>query len=221
MGALEQVILDTLAQAGIYGPPVNIEKVLKVLGLDDIFIDYSKPPMGGTSLFFDDLKRKWRIRLLPSLPPERRTFDLAHECVEYLALREEFKGPHYQINEGAAELLIPRKWAEECIRKNGLDLFALKRLFSTASFDTCALRLLRLSPWPCTLVVVTENEKRVMGRKKKAGLSPDEEVFVNRAFRTLTPLLTSKGRKLLRSFPIPDEKRLKIKKAYIYVWDRI
>jgi hypothetical protein len=220
MGALEQVILDTLAQAGIYGPPVNIEKVLKVLGLDDIFFDYSKPPKGGTCLFFDDFKRKWRIRLLPSLPPERRTFDLAHECVEYLALREEFKGPHYQINEGAAELLIPRKWAEECIRKNGLDLFALKRLFSTASFDTCALRLLRLSPWPCTLVVVTENEKRVMGRKK-AGLSPDEEVFVNRAFRTPTPLLTSRGKKLLRSFPIPDEKRLKIKKAYIYVWDRI
>lgn len=220
MAGLKELIWETILQAGIKEPPVEMEKILRFLNLDDLFFDSEIIPEEGTVLFFDPLKGKWRIRIPGSLNPKRLTFDLAHECVEYLALKSEINCSHQEINEGAAELLIPEKWGEDLIKKEGLDLFAFKRKFNTASIDTCALRLLNLSPYWGVLVVVQGKERMAKFKRRRRWLSPDEEAFIAEASLSPHPLERSQERKVFKSFPIWDEKKLSVKKSYIYLWDR-
>src|SRR5450756_1768556 len=118
---LERVILQTLEEAGITGPPVILEHVLEHLGLS-IFWDYKQAADRKTYLFPDPKgDGGWRIRLSPLLPRQRVPFDLAHECVEFLAMRRGIEGPHWQINRAAAELLLPTAWVEEVIALDGFD----------------------------------------------------------------------------------------------------
>lgn len=220
MANLKGLIWETILQAGIKGPPVEIEKILRSLDLDDLFFDSELIPEEGTALFFDRWKGKWRIRIPGFLNRKRLTFDLAHECVEYLALKSELNCSHKEINEGAAELLIPEKWGKDLIEKEGLDLFALKRKFNTASIDTCALRLLNLSPYSGVLVVIQGEERMVKLKRRRRWFSPDEEAFILEASFSPQPLERTVKRKVFRSFPLWDEKKFRVKKSYIYFWDR-
>lgn len=220
MTGLKELIWETILQAGIKEPPVDMEKILRFLDLDDLFFDSEIIPEEGTALFFDQLKGKWRIRIPGFLNRKRLTFDLAHECVEYLALKSELNCSHREINEGAAELLIPGQWGKDLIEKEGLDLFALKRKFYTASIDTCALRLLNLSPYWGVLVVVQGKGRMVKFKRRRKWLSPDEEAFIAEASLSPHPLERSHEGQFFKSFPIWDEKKLRVKKSYIFLWEK-
>jgi hypothetical protein len=221
MSLLEMAILRTLKDAGVTAPPVELEKVLAFLNLDDVFLDYGDPGNRQTVLFFDRKKEKWRIRVSPHLPLKRLPFDLAHECVEFIALREGLEEPHFKINEAAAELLIPTQWARKCLEENGMDLFALRRTFSTASFDTCALKMVRISAQSCFLVIATRQGNQLIngkGRGRKT-LSESEVTLLEKAFNSSSPFEVKEGKKTLRAFPVPDDRKREIQKVYLFIWD--
>ncbi|MCR4428329.1 MAG: hypothetical protein NUV68_03175 [Caldiserica bacterium] len=219
MAELKEIIHETLSRAGIQHPPVEMEKILKVLDLEDLFFDSGIDQENGTVLFLDQLKGKWRIKIPSSLPRGRLIFDLAHECVEYLALKADIKCSHREINEGAVEMLIPEKWGKEFIEKEGLDLFAFKRAFSTPSLDTCAYRLLDLAPFPGVLVVLRDGERRVHRRRQRAWFSPDEEEFIQEASTSPNPIIRNLKGEVFQSFPIWDQRKFRVKKSYIYFWE--
>ncbi len=219
---LERVILQTLKEAGITGPPVILEHVLEHLGLS-IFWDYKQAADRKTYLFPDPKgDGGWRIRLSPLLPHQRVPFDLAHECVEFLAMQRGIEGPHWQINRAAAELLLPTAWVEEVIARDGFDLFAVARVFSSATFDTCALKMLLLCPKPCILTVSGNGRWRAFSPgTKRQKLTLTEQEFLALAFSSPLPRKEHIGGLRLHAFPIPDRRGLRIDKVFLFAFPEV
>ncbi|MEI6530254.1 MAG: hypothetical protein WCN99_02080 [bacterium] len=219
---LERVILQTLEEAGITGPPVILEHVLEHLGLS-IFWDYKQAADRKTYLFPDPKGNGgWRIRLSPLLPRQRVPFDLAHECVEFLAMRRGIEGPHWQINRAAAELLLPTAWVEEVMARDGFDLFAVARAFSSATFDTCALKMLLLGPKPCILTVSGNGRWRAFSPgTKRQKLTPTEQEFLDLSFTSPFPQKGYIGGLHLHAFPIPDRRGLRIEKVFLFTFPEV
>ncbi len=236
METLENLILQTLSEAGIDSPPVPLEVILGHLGLDDLFWDYSHPEEKGSSLFRDEKKNSWRIRLSPWLSRERLSFDLAHECVEFIALRAGLEAPHFKVNEGAAQLLMPALWVRKTMRETGFDLFAVKRTFSTASLDTCALRMVILSQRPCLLFTCqplpaqdenglpflkTAGQLMISCRGASPGLkrrtaNEKETSFLEEACLDFFPLVRNTDREVIKTYPVLDERRTRVKKVFMF-----
>lgn len=236
MQLLEQAILQSLKDAGVTSPPVSLDLLLKHLGLDDLFWDFSCPEEKGSSLFWDEKKNKWRIRLSPLLPRNRLPFDLAHECVEFIALNAKLEVPHFKVNEGAAQLLMPTLWVQGTIQQKGFDLFAVKRVFSTASLDTCALRMVTLSQRPCFLFTCRPSPRnegtkfspaRIVGRflvscqgtshgLKKRVIDEKETTFLLEACSSLFPLVKNGEGGVLKAYPVVDNRGTRIKKLFLF-----
>lgn len=218
MSALEGAILRTLREAGIEKPPVEVERVLRFLDLDDICW-CSDQQVKQVALIHSEKKGKYRILAPTNYPAERLPFTLAHECVEYIALREGLKPEHWKINQSAAELLLPTAWVRQCISDEGFDLFALRRRFSTASLETCALKLLGLSPFPCFLTVADRKGMRRRSYSRKSlerPISDVEEETLTEAFSGIDIVERTGGGLRCRAFPAPDTRKQCIAKVFLF-----
>ncbi|MEI6309595.1 MAG: hypothetical protein WCP58_08145 [bacterium] len=152
-------------------------------------------------------------------PAERLPFTLAHECVEYIALREGLKPEHWKINQSAAELLLPTTWVRQCISDEGFDLFALRRRFSTASLETCALKMLGLAPSPCILTVADRKWMRRRSYTRKGlerPISDVEEEALTEAFSGIDIVERVGGGLRCRAFPAPDTRMQCITKVFLF-----
>ncbi|MCX5970075.1 MAG: hypothetical protein NTV14_00925 [Coprothermobacterota bacterium] len=220
MSALEGAILRTLREAGIEKPPVEVERVLRFLDLDDICWS-SDQQVKQVALIHSENKGKHRILMPTDYPAERLPFTLAHECVEYIALREGLKPLHWKINQSAAELLLPTSWVRQCISDEGFDLFALQRRFSTASLETCAFKMLGLATSPCILTVADRKGMRRRSYTRKAlerPISHLEEEVLAEAFCGIDVVERVGGGLRCRAFPVPDRRRGGIARVFLFAF---
>lgn len=220
MSALEGAILRILREAGIEKPPVEVERVLRFLDLDDICWS-SDQQVKQVALIHSENKGKYRILVPTNYPAERLPFTLAHECVEYIALREGLKPVHWKINQSAAELLLPTAWVRQCISDEGFDLFALRRRFFTASLETCALKMLGLATSPCILTVADRKGMRRRSYARKAlerPISHLEEEVLAEAFRGIDIVERVEGGLRCSAFPVPDTRKQYITKVFLFAF---
>jgi hypothetical protein len=215
---LEEAILRALEGAGVEGPPVEVEHVLRFLGLDDINWDY-QAPAHDVALYFDPQKGKQRIRMPARRATCRQSFDLAHECVEFIALREGLKTPHWKVNRAAAELLLPSAWVTRCLEEKGFDLFAMHCRFSTASLEVCAQKMRTLAPGPTILTVA---DSRGQWRRffspylAERPISDFEKAVLEEAFTLFQPFRRSLKGVQCQVYPVPSEKTRTVSKVYLF-----
>jgi hypothetical protein len=149
--AVEQAVAGCLDRAGVSEPPVSALDIARALGIQ-IVEDRRLATRG----------RCTRIGSAPLVVvaaedrPERREWTIAHELGEILfpevaacvaqgdvaedRLREQV------ANLFATRLLLPTLWFRTAWRTSGGDLFALKQMFSTASHELIAWRMLDAAP---------------------------------------------------------------------------
>ncbi|MCG8448250.1 MAG: ImmA/IrrE family metallo-endopeptidase [Pirellulales bacterium] len=155
--AVEACAHEVLAEAGIVGPPVDALQLAKRLDLvvaEDFgmevrarFVRLGAPGGAGrgTILLADDPR------------PERRQWAVAHEIGECMAHRlfAQLGIPHADIPQSGREhaanllasaLLLPRDWYAADGNALGWDLDELKKVYSTASHELIARRMLEMSP---------------------------------------------------------------------------
>jgi hypothetical protein len=218
VSTLEGAILQTLREAGIERPPVEVNRVLRFLDLDDICWS-SDAQVKEVALIHSENKGKYRILVPTNYSIERLPFTLAHECVEYIALREGLKPMHWKINRSAAELLLPTAWVRQCIDEEGFNLFALRRRFSTASLETCAIKMLGLAKSPCILTVADRKGMRYRSYTRKGlerPISDMEEEVLAEAFHGIDIVERARGALSCHAFPVPDKRKGGIAKVFLF-----
>ncbi len=169
---VEAVASEVLAEVEWSGPPVDLLAVAERLGLvvarDTAmnvrarFVRLSPMgggPMGRGPAGRDKVDRAGRgtIMLADDPRPERRQWAVAHEVGESLAFRVFSRlevslidipptGRERVANYLASCLLLPREWLAAEGEAVGWDLLELKQVFSTASHELIARRMLEMSP---------------------------------------------------------------------------
>ena len=164
---LDRCATDALWEAAIDHPPVDAFVLARRLGIH-VAVDAS---MKGRARFVrpqDDRRHRSAILLAPDPRPERRQWAVAHEVGECLAKRV-FEMMGILPNEApsltrervanalAGRLLVPRRWLESSYRDLEGDLQSLKAIFSTASYELIARRVLEGTTAPLAVTVYDKN----------------------------------------------------------------
>lgn len=162
--ALDDVAAATLDEAGVEGPPVNAVAVAARLGIwvgrDDRQQGRARYVRLGARQAVPPVAA---ILLRDEPRPERRQWavaheigeHLAHEVFERLAIDPRVAGPNARervANAMAGRLLVPACWLACENRCADGDLLLLKQVFSTASHELLARRLLE-QPAPAILAI--------------------------------------------------------------------
>ncbi len=155
---LDAVVGETLAAAGVDGPPVDAFVVARALGItvaaDDrqrgraryVRLGAHRPPDPRPAILLHDDPR-----------PERRQWAVAHEIGEHTAHRvfaqlgvdprEAFPNARETAaNRLAGRLLLPADWFAADGAACGWDLLELKSRYATASHELIARRMLECPP---------------------------------------------------------------------------
>ncbi len=144
--AIDQLVAEVLAQAGWTEPPIDVVALAKRLGMS-IAVDSRQEPRGRHMR----IDGRTAIFVRPEPRPERLQWTVAHEIGESLAHRLQTRQSANDLADGereqranqlATRLLLPRGWFERDARDCRNDLFELKKLYSTASHELIAWRLL-------------------------------------------------------------------------------
>ena len=132
-------------RAGILRPPVCPYAIAANMG----YTVHEVAPSGGhvaraRNVAPPGLPEEWIIEVDPNAYYPRRNFQLAHELIEigFSDRVGETRKAESLFDTGASELLMPSEMFRDAIRDVGIDLDALRSLFSTASAEAVALRLL-------------------------------------------------------------------------------
>ncbi len=138
-----------LHRAGINGPPVDAYLVANRLGLA-IQIDPSLKTRGYSRM-------RWDLGtiIIGSKNPnksERKQFTIAHEIGEMcLKGKVEEACLEKACNLMAVNLLLPGEWFKKDAEACNFDLLKLKRVYSTASHELVAFRMLEFRPMIITI----------------------------------------------------------------------
>ncbi|MCE5270806.1 ImmA/IrrE family metallo-endopeptidase [bacterium] len=166
------ITADLLTQAGITSPPIDPAQVAAFLG---ILIE-TRPGYPALSGIEQDGPQT-RIIIRAGLRPERQHFLVAHEVGHvYWQDNEHHRGDpslggrlEYFCNKFASLMLLPFEWFNADAAETGHDLFALKRIYSTASNQLIARRIVSLRPAIATVFDDDGKEKRVTERFNGSG----------------------------------------------------
>jgi hypothetical protein len=155
---LDAVVLETLAEAGVEGPPVDAFDLARRLGIT-VAIDDTQA--GRARYVRLSGRRPQRVRatilLRSDVRQERRQWAVAHEIGEHVAHRvfavwgvdpRETAANAREVvaNNLAGRLLLPSSWyAEDGVRLDW-DLLSLKARYATASHELIARRMLECRP---------------------------------------------------------------------------
>ncbi len=172
VAAVDRVVAEVLAAAGISGPPVDALGLARQhLGME-VFLDGAQPQRGRAQR----AGGKQRIYLRPEPSEERQQWTVAHEIGEHLKPRllGRLGVPPEQTRAMAGEslanlfayhLLVPGCWFADDARSLDYDLLALKQRYRTSSHEVIAWRFLDL-PEPCIVTIV--DNAHVQRRKSNA-----------------------------------------------------
>ncbi len=145
----EKEAAELLKRLGIYNPPVDTFTIAKNLGLL-----IQTDPLLKTRGYS---RKRWDLGfiILGSKSPDksaRNQFTIAHEIGEMLldgkvdeAYREK------ACNLIALNLLLPKEWFKRDAESYDFDLFTLKKIYSTASHEIIAFRMLEFRPMIITI----------------------------------------------------------------------
>jgi len=174
--ALDAVAHGLLDEAGCQEPPVNAVALAHALGID-VVLDRGQSTRGRCVRLLGDRRT---ILVRPEERLERMQWSVAHELGEFLARRvferldvdaDQFvPEEREQAADGlASRILIPPRWFEADARRLRGDLLALKRIYSTASHESLAWRLLDLSE---PTVVTVLDQGKLTRRRANFGKQP-------------------------------------------------
>ena len=200
---VEAVAVEVLAEVEWTGPPVDALAIAKRLGLlvaRDSKMDVRARfvrlnPMGRGPLGECGASRTGRgtIMLADEPRPERRQWAVAHEVGEAIAHRVFVQlgvplveippaGRERVANQLASCLLLPRDWLASDGEAVAWDLPELKRIYSTASHELIARRMLEMTP---PVMVTLFDQGALQWRRSNTGQRPpaltDEEASVCRS----------------------------------------
>jgi hypothetical protein len=214
---LDDVAAELLDRTGIDRPPVDALLLAARLGVEVVFDARQTgrarhKRLGGRSV----------ILLKPGERPERTQWAAAHELGEVVAHRVferlDLDGgePRPDLREQTASLLATRlllrfDWFADDARLLADDVPALKNVYSTASHELIALRLLDL-PEPCTITIFDHarvTRRRSNGARRPPPLLPLECAVWQETHRTGRPGERSDGELRVRCWPVhePEWKR--------------
>lgn len=156
-GVLDQIAEAILADAACVGPPVDAFAVARKLGMlvvrgaaGDVRAQFLR--VGGQSV-----ANRPTVLLAPDPRPERRQWAVAHEIgeaqaesvIDHLQVGAMCIAPSWReriANQLAGRILLPRAWFAAAGVDCQWDLLALKEIFSTASHELLARRMLEMNP---------------------------------------------------------------------------
>jgi hypothetical protein len=183
--AIDRCATDALWEACIDCPPVDAFALAERLGLAvmsdgrlDARASVVRWPSGG----HPPGAPSGAIALRPEPRRERRHWAVAHEVGETLAERVFTSlglGPRETppssrekvANTLAGRLLVPKRWLTGVLRENDADLYALKAIFSTASHELLAQRVLDVAETPL-VVTIRDHGATTWRRSNFAGPVP-------------------------------------------------
>ena len=184
--AVDELVAELLAEAGVTEPPVDAVALARHLGLEPGGARRGKP--------------RREILALAEPTEEQRQRDAAAELAEHLKgdllarLGIDPDGPRPLLGQSLSRLfvehlLVPAVWLADEARTCGGDLFELKERFATAGHELIAFRLLDLGQ--PSVVTVVDNE-RVTQRRSNAfavgrELAPAEKACLRQVQRYSRP----------------------------------
>lgn len=209
---IDAVAENLLEQSGVTAPPVDAWQIGSTLQI--IFAwDASQTGRGRTLRHGGQAM----VLLRPDQRRERRQWAAAHEIGETLAGEiflaaglecADIEPPHreYLANQFAQRLLIPTLWWQDQVDATDRDLWSLKKVFSTASHELVAGRLLDLTV-PRVMTVWDQGEltrRRCNRAHWPRRLTPTEIDVWQRSHREQTFLEVTSDEGRLRCWPISE-----------------
>ncbi len=224
---VDRAVEALLEAAGCVRPPVDaLQLARRHLGLA-VCLDRRQPQRGRAQRS----NGRGHIFLRPEPRLERRQWAVAHEIGEHLKLHlflrlgltadnlGDLGGLDRMTGESLADLfaqrlLVPQRWLAADARALDYELPQLKQVYSTASHEVIAWRLLDL-PLPCLITIVDQG--RVARRRGNAGpitpalaqLAPAERLCQQQVHEQGRPASVKQPGCTVRGWPIhqPDWKR--------------
>lgn len=179
---LDAVVDEILAEAHIDSPPIDALVVASRLGIALALDDRQQ----GRARYVRLADRRSglpqaAILLRPEPRPERRQWAVAHEIGEHVAHRvfAHWKVDANEISDNAREkaanwlagrLLLPTASFHRDAAAHGWDLFALKSLYTTASHELIARRMLECPP--PVIVTIFDDNRITFRRSNVASRTP-------------------------------------------------
>ncbi len=213
---LDEVAEEILDGAEVTTPPVDALGWANRLGIEIVF-DVHQQARGR----FKRLAGRPSIFLRPDDRPERLQWAAAHELGELVAWRVfdrlgEQKDESFGLREPVANLLasrilLPGRWFYDDVPRVWGDLLELKSIYSTASHELIAYRMLDL-PDPGIITVFDHGQpsrRRANGFAPAPGLHPLERDCWNEVHRINRPAELREYGMTVQGWPIhePDWKR--------------
>lgn len=175
---LDSCAAELLWEAGVAAPPVDAMKIAAQLGL--LVAHDAKMACRARFVRLGDPFRSGAVQetivVGPSERPERMQWAVAHEIGESVAYRvfdsvglpSDGAPPGMResvANLLASRLLLPVQWFTSAANELDWDLPSLKRVFSTASHELIASRMLDMTP---SVVITVCDQRRVHWRRGNA-----------------------------------------------------
>ncbi len=148
---IEELANKALESGGCTKPPVPVEDIAKKIGLTVVMFDFPQTISGVLK------KEKKAIGVNQNHHPLRRRFTVSHELGHFLLGHEGYKDEEFiddrfdrpiplerEANLFASFLLMPKKWVEESIKKNGMEIPRLAKEFQVSE-QAMTIRLLELN----------------------------------------------------------------------------
>jgi len=198
--ALDQCIREILAETAVTNPPVDTIKIARRLGLV-VAKDVRSPVRARiVRLAGSPKSNTGTILLAPEQRPERQQWAVAHEIGEFAAHRvlsslgvdwaDLLATAREQLaNHLASALLLPSDWFTRDGPAVHWDLFQLKAIYTTASHELIARRMLECDP---PVIISLFDEGRLQWRRSNVlqripPLLPAERKIWQSASRTVRP----------------------------------
>jgi predicted transcriptional regulator len=212
----DRLIAGLLERAGVTEPPVDALRVAEHhLGIP---VDVVEPERDERGRPRPSTRRPSAgIVLSPHMTPEQEQSAAAHGIARTLLpdlLRKLGMEPGGESKQAAAHLrgllvsrlLVPTRLLRSALRTCRYDLPALKKLFTTASFETVALRLLDLGD-PCVIAIVDDGvvaARRGNAEAVTRKLTAAEQTCLNKVMEQDLPHKVRAEGWTVQGWPVPD-----------------
>jgi hypothetical protein len=177
---LDTAVEELLSRLEVYGPPVDAFHLARRLELN-VVIDAQQAERARLVAWMDRrAPERQTIFVRPDPRPERLQWSIAHEIGESQSAaiaRALFLTPdelaggvrEHLANRFASHLLLPTDWFRSDFEQTDGNLFALKQIYSTASHELIARRMLDFET--SQIITVIDND-RVTWRESNCGRTP-------------------------------------------------
>lgn len=216
--ALDEVIRGVLDEAGVDRPPVDAVAVARALEMTVAWDNQQQGRARCVRLQAFGGPPQAAIFLRPEPRPERRQWAVAHEIGEQVAYRvfaalsvdPRLAPPNSRetvANHLAGRLLLPWAWFAADAPACGWDLVAIKELYSTASHELIARRMLELPP--PVIISIFDQSQLYLRRSNVQGRVPPLTAAEQDCWQTVhernEPYETSSGTQLIQGWPVHED----------------